>query len=211
MIHDISLTLSPSLVSWPGEDCFQLKKMYDMANGDDCNVTKICMSVHQGTHIDSPCHFLENGATSESLSIESMIGQCVVIDVSSLDVSEIGKAHIEGCNLGECRRVIFKTRNSHLWQTGAGRFDKDFVSLSLEAAEYLHKQGVVLIGIDYLSIEGFSSAEHDVHKLLLSNNVIILEGLDLSNIKAGCYELICLPVKIAGSDGSPARAILRDL
>jgi len=211
MIYDISLTLSPSLISWPGEDYFQLEKMYDMASGDVCNVTKICMSTHQGTHIDSPFHFLENGATSESLPIENMIGQCIVIDLSDIEISEIDRVHIEDYDLDECRRVIFKTRNSHLWHTDTKQFNKDFISLSLEAAEYLHKQGVILIGIDYLSIERFSSAEHDVHKLLLSNDVIILEGLDLSHVKAGCYELICLPVKIAGSDGSPARAILRDL
>jgi len=211
MIYDISLTLSPSLTSWPGEDYFQLEKMYDMTGGDVCNVTKICMSTHHGTHIDSPYHFLEDGATSEGLSIENMIGQCVVIDLSNLDIGEIIKAHIEDYDLDGCHRVIFKTSNSYFWQNDAEQFNKNFVSLSLEAAEYLHKQGVILIGIDYLSIENFSSVEHDVHKLLLSNDVIILEGLDLSSVQGGCYELICLPVKIAGSDGSPARAILRDL
>ena len=209
MIYDISLTLSPDLVSWPGEDAFQLSKMYSIENGDNCNVTELRMSAHQGTHIDSPYHFLNNGSKSESLLIENLIGLCVVIDI--LERNIINKIHVEGYDFSKYKRVIFKTKNSILWESNIKKFEKNFVSLSLEAAKYLHDKGVVLVGIDYLSIEGFSSVTHDVHKLLLGNNIIILEGLNLFNVHAGYYELVCLPIKLAGSDGSPARAILREL
>ena len=127
-----------------------------------------------------------------------------------INFSIINKTNIDKYNYSKYKRVIFKTNNSFLWQDNTKTFDKNFVSLSLEAAQYLHDQEVVLVGIDYLSIEKFSSVTHDVHKLLLSENIIILEGLDLSNICEGLYELICLPIKLAGSDGSPARAILRE-
>jgi len=209
MIYDISLTLSSNLVSWPGEDAFQLSKIHAISNGDNCNVTELHMSTHQGTHIDSPYHFLNNGATSEDLLIENLIGLCVIIDVAESDI--INKAHVDNYDYSKYKRVIFKTKNSILWKNDTKEFDKNFVSLSLEAAQYLYDQGVVLIGIDYLSIEKFSSLTHDVHKLLLGNNIIILEGLNLSDICEGYYELICLPIKLAGSDGSPARAVLRRL
>jgi len=208
-MHDISLTLSDHLVSWPGEDVFRLRKMYSIENGDNCNVTEIRMSAHQGTHIDSPYHFLNNGAKSEDLPIENLIGICIVIDIR--DGNKINKRHVENYDFRECKRVIFKTKNSNLWKSNARGFDKDFVSLSLKAAEYLKDQGIILIGIDYLSIEGYSSIDHNVHKFLLGNNIVILEGLNLSNICERYYELICLPVKIAESDGSPARAILKEL
>ena len=209
MIYDISLTLSSDLVSWPGVDAFQLSKTYAISNGDNCNVTELHMSTHQGTHIDSPYHFLNNGNTSECLTIENLIGTCIVIDVEESDT--INRGHVDKYDYSQYKRVIFKTKNSLLWKSNTKVFDKNFVHLSIEAAQYLYNRGVVLVGIDYLSIEKFSSLTHDVHKLLLDNNIVILEGLDLSDICGGYYELICLPIKLAGSDGSPARAVLREL
>jgi arylformamidase len=209
MIYDISLTLSSNLVSWPGEDAFQLSKIHAISNGDVCNVTELHMSTHQGTHIDSPYHFINNGAKSEDLLVENLIGPCVVIDVEESDI--INKTHVDNYDYNKYKRVIFKTKNSILWKNKIKEFDKNFVSLSLEAAQYLYEQGVILIGIDYLSIEEFSSSTHDVHKLLLNNRIVILEGLDLSDVCEGYYELICLPIRLAGSDGSPARAVLRGL
>lgn len=209
MIYDISLTLSPDLVSWPGEGVFQLNKIHSIEKGDSCNVTEIHMGAHQGTHIDSPYHFLNDSDKSESLLIENLIGLCIVIDVQNDDT--INRSHVENYDFNKCKRVIFKTKNSLLWKTKSKEFDKNFVSLSLKAAEYLCKKGIVLIGIDYLSIEKFSSVDHNVHKLLLSNSISILEGLNLYDIDSGHYELICLPIKLKGSDGSPARAVLRKL
>jgi arylformamidase len=166
------------------------------------------MSTHQGTHIDSPCHFIDDGYTSENINLESLIGLCLVIDVVGYDI--INVEHIDKYDFNKYKRVIFKTNNSLLWKKNIKNFDKNFVSLSFEAAQYLYNKGVILIGIDYLSIEKFSSSAHEVHNLLLGNNVVILEGLNLSDVCEGCYELICLPIKLKGSDGSPARAILRE-
>jgi len=209
MLHDISLTLSPDLVSWPGEDVFQLEKICSIQNGDSCNVTMLRMSTHQGTHIDSPYHFLDHGRKSDDLLLENFIGLCLVVDVKSSNVIE--KHHIDSFNFEKCKRVLFKTKNSDLWNSKSKGFNKNFVALSLEAAKFLNDKGIVLVGIDYLSIESFLSVKHDVHRALLKRDVVILEGLNLSGICEGYYELICLPLKLLGSDGSPARAILREL
>jgi arylformamidase len=209
IIHDISLTLSSELISWPGEGSLELTKIYSISNGDNCNVTKLSLSTHQGTHIDSPHHFIDDGRTSEDINLESLIGLCLVIDVVGCAI--INKEHIDKYDFNKYKRIIFKTNNSSLWKENIKYFDKNFVSLSLEAAQYLYNKGVILVGIDYLSIEEFSSTTHAVHKVLLGNNIVIIEGLNLSDISEGCYELICLPIKLRGSDGSPARAVLREL
>ena len=166
-IHDISLPISSELVSWPGDPPPRLNTVLSIKKGDVCNVTKLEMGVHTGTHIDSPNHFIEGGITTDSMSLEVLMGKCLVIEIttkSNVQVSDL-------INLGIDRyeRILLKTRNSTLLETNSKEFDKNFIALSLEAAEYLVENGVKLIGIDYLSIEAYGVSEHKVHHQLLKN------------------------------------------
>ena len=207
-IYDISLPISPQLVSWPGDPSPKFTNVLSIHNGNNCNVTKLEMGVHTGTHIDAPYHFIENGAKSDEIDLSILLGRCLVIEVLSDHI--INLSDIECYKLENFDRVLFKTSNSNMWKIDTTVFHKNFISLSLDAANHLINGGIKLIGIDYLSIESFNSKTHKVHKKLLSSNVIILEGVDLSDVNAGVYELICLPIKLVGCDGSPVRAILKD-
>ena len=208
-IYDISLPLSQELVTWPGDPPLNLSKAFSIAAGDACNVTKLEMGVHTGTHIDAPYHFVQAGVTTESIPIQTLMGKCLVIEVTTQ--SDIQVADFEGYELQKHKRVLFKTTNSALWESGTKKFDKNFIALSLEAANYLVQAGVVLVGIDYLSIESFGACTHDVHNTLLRNSVTILEGLNLFEVDEGIYDLVCLPLKLIACDGAPARAILKEI
>tara|TARA_B100001013_G_C24609933_1_gene442720 strand:+ start:26 stop:661 length:636 start_codon:yes stop_codon:yes gene_type:complete len=208
-LYDISLPISRELVSWPGDPPPQLYKVLSIREGDACNVTKLEMGVHTGTHIDSPNHFIEGGITTDSMQLEILMGKCLVIEITSqshIEVSDLCENEI-----GNYERLLLKTKNSVHWEKNSKKFDKNFIALSLEAAEYLVESGIKLIGIDYLSIEAYGVSEHKVHHHLLNNQIAILEGLNLSKVDAGEYELICLPLKLVDCDGAPVRAILRDL
>ena len=208
-VYDISLPISSELVSWPGDPPPQLVKVLSINKGDSCNVTKLEMSVHTGTHIDSPNHFIEDGITTDSMQLEVLMGKCLVIEITSK--SNIQVSDLYDFEIGKYERLLLKTKNSVHWENDSNKFDKNFIALSLEAAEYLVKSGIKLIGIDYLSIEAYGVREHKVHHHLLNNQIAILEGLNLSKVDAGEYELICLPLKLVDCDGAPVRAILRDL
>lgn len=209
-IYDISLKISEKMITWPGDPSVKIERTALIANGNTCNVSRINMATHTGTHIDAPYHFLENGNTIEKINLESLMGTCIVLEIdvdNNIKAEDIKKHNISGHS-----RVIFKTKNSELWESNSDNFNKDFISLSQDAAEYLVEKSVELIGIDYLSIESFyCDKKHAVHKILLKNNVIIVEGLNLSSVEPGIYELICLPLKLDGTDGAPARVVLRDI
>lgn len=208
-LYDVSLPLSDSLPTWPGDAPVRLTAIKSIANGDKANLTKIEMGAHSGTHIDAPSHFLRDGATTDSISVDTLIGPCLVIDPDSGMV--IGKKDLEKFNIGGHSRILIKTRNSKMWADNITSFVTDYVSLGIEAAQYLVENNVALVGIDYLSVEVYKSEGAPVHKLLLNNNVVILEGLNLSGVKAGVYELICLPLSLQGREGSPARVVLREM
>jgi len=165
------------------------------------------MGSHCGTHIDAPSHFEENGKTIDRISPEDLIGDVMVCEIT--DNEKIGLNDLKLLRLENIKRVIFKTVNSTYWKLHT--FKRDFVYLTKDAAQYLVDNGIKLVGIDYLSIEKFESRQAETHHILLQNNVIIIEGLDLSGIKAGNYELIALPLKIKDGDGSPARVILKSI
>jgi arylformamidase len=181
-----------------------------MADGDQANVSLLRFGAHTGTHVDAPAHFIEGGAKVDSLSLETLIGEAIVVEIP-LDACSIAPEHLTECDLSGVERVLFKTRNSGFWHDPENRFRTDFTYLETEAAVWLVEAGVRLVGIDYLSIERFGSKEFETHRTLLSKGVIILEGLDLQQVAPGRYELICLPIKLAGGcgDGAPARAVLR--
>ena len=164
---------------------------------------------HTGTHVDAPAHFIEGAAKIESLPLEVLIGEAQVIEVPD-DVQVIDKEFVTAQCSPAIPRVLFKTRNSAFWSEP--EFHTDFAYLDLEAAQSLVEQGIKLVGIDYLSIEKFGSPKHETHLALLSHDVVILEGLNLTDVPAGNYELICLPLRLRSSkgDGAPARVVLRN-
>jgi len=183
-----------------------MKRLSSIASGGSSNVTEISMSCHTGTHVDAPDHFLNNGKTVENLSIDLLFGRAYVLhlpDVDLITASVLMNADIPP----RTRRLLFKTRNSEYWANGGTDFQKDFVGLSVDAAELLVERNVRLVGIDYLSIAPYELGI-PVHTILLNAGVVIVEGLDLSMVSQGRYTLHCLPLKLGGADGAPARAVL---
>jgi len=206
-IHDISLTISPDLPIWPGDPGLELEKVSSMDEGADVNVTRIGAAVHLGTHVDAPHHFLNDGRTVEGLSLEVLTGPCYVLQLPD-GVDAITAEVLERSEItSDMKRILFGTSNSHLWAKGEKEFQTDFVAITEDGAEWLVERGVQLVGVDYLSVAPYSDSV-PTHKVLLEAGVVIVEGLNLSAVMRGFYDLYCLPLKIAGSDGAPARAIL---
>ncbi len=208
-IYDVTLPLSPTLPSWPGDPPLQTELVSSIEAGANANVTKLTMSVHSGTHLDAPCHFLRDGATVESLPLDVLIGPAYVVripdEVTFLDSHILAAAAIPT----DASRVLFKTRNSSLWTRGVREFQTDFAAIPEDGACWLAARGVRLVGIDYLSVAPYRKGT-PTHQILLQAGVVIVEGLDLSNVEAGVYEMYCLPLKLSGADGAPARVILID-
>jgi arylformamidase len=207
--YDVTVPFSPELPIYPGDPAVQISPVASLAAGDICTVSHLSFGSHTGTHVDPPAHFIAGMATLDELPLEVLIGPARVVEVG--EISAIDVATIAAANLTGVERVLFKTRNSRLWQADVREFAKEFVYLETEAAELLVELGVKLVGIDYLSIEKYNFDQPTTHYALLRNNVIIVEGLNLAKVPAGNYELICLPLKIKNGDGGPARVVLREL
>ena len=206
-IFDISLTLSPTLPTWPGDPGIELELVESMDKGATANVTRMDMGVHTGTHVDAPHHFLNDGRTVEQLPLEVLTGPCYVLQLPD-GVEAITSEVLARCEItSDMKRVLFGTRNSHLWAKGETGFQTDFVAITEDGAEWLVERGVQLVGVDYLSVAPYEEGA-PTHEILLKAGVVVVEGLNLSKVMRGFYELYCLPLKIAGSDGAPARAIL---
>lgn len=207
-IYDISLTYTEDLPTWPGDPTIQLKQISSIKNGDLANVTELSMCVHAGTHIDAPDHFLGNGKTVEDIPLELMVGSAAVIEIPALGT--ISAADIKAAQIpDDVKRILIKTSNSEYWAAGNRKFQEDFIAPDGEAAKTLVDMGMEVIGVDYLSVAPFNDPEL-THKILLEAGVLVIEGLDLSRIDPGEYTLLCLPLKIGGSDGAPARVLLMD-
>jgi arylformamidase len=206
-IHDISLTISADMPVWPGDPPVQLTQVEFMDRGDNANVTRLSMSAHTGTHVDAPHHFLNDGRTVENLPLDVLIGPCFVEQLPD-PVEAITAEVLERQSLGEgTTRVLFGTGNSHYWTAGQRDFQRDFVAVTEGGAKWLVDHGIRLVGVDYLSVAPFGDST-PTHRVLLEAGVVILEGLNLAQVPRGFYELYCLPLKLAGCDGAPARAIL---
>lgn len=205
-IYDISLTLSPQSIRWVTAQPLELIERKRMSRGDTNNSSSVHTSVHAGTHVDAPFHFVADGQTIESLPLETFIGPARVCAVEA--GSHITAADVRRADLVNETRVLFKTRNSTLLKKGV--YDPAFAPFSVEAAEALVALGVKLVGLDYLSAAA-ATEQVPVHRAFLDRGVILLEGVDLSAVPPGRYELFCPPVKLAGSDGAPCRAVLREL
>lgn len=204
--YDITLTITPQMIVWPGDPSVNIKRISSIASGDHANISQMTMSCHTGTHVDAPDHFLNNGKTVEGLSLDLLVGRAYVLhlpDVSLITASVLMQADIPP----RTRRLLFKTRNSDYWSKGNSEFHTDFVGLSVDAAELLVSRNVKLVGIDYLSIAPYKLGTA-VHTILLDAGVVVIEGLDLSQVSQGRYTLHCLPLKLGGADGAPTRCIL---
>lgn len=204
-IYDVTVPISGQMSIYAGDPPAQVESAKRLAGGDSANVSHLAFGAHSGTHVDAPNHFIEGARRVDQLDFEKLMGPCRVISIPT-DVQTIEPEHFD--DVSDIKRVIFKTKNSAFWNDSA--FHSDFAHISPASAEALVERGVVLVGIDYLSIEKFHSGDHAVHKTLLGKEIIILEGLDLRAVEPGNYELICLPLKYIGGegDGAPARTLL---
>ena len=206
MFIDVSMDIEDGMLHWPSDPEVEIDDYSDIKKGAASNNSKITCGVHTGTHMDAPRHFIDDGVGVDRFNLNTLIGQCRVIDVP-VDISPISKEFLEPINIKNGDRILFKTKNSEWINNGDRNFHTDYVCVNPEAAKYMVEKGVMLVGVDYLSVEGYHVG-HDTHKTLLGAGVIVIEGLNLLNVSAGDYKLIALPVKIKDSNGAPARVIL---
>lgn len=209
---DISVPLRDGMVHWPGDPPVRIRKVKEIGRAasvsrpSSCDLSLLSMGSHTGTHMDAPGHFLKGGRTIDRLPLEAVIGPARVIPIRHPEEIRVEELHRHRIRRGE--RILFKTRNSaRCWNSN--RFVKDFVHLTAESARYLAGLRLRCVGVDYLSVGGYKKDGADVHRTLLGAGIWIIEGLNLKNARPGRYELICLPLKIWGGDGAPARAILK--
>ena len=203
---DISVSLHSGMVHWPDNPPVKIERLKDMNRGAVCNVSVMSLGAHTGTHMDAPLHFFKNGKSLDKLPLEATIGPARVVEIKDREM--VRPDELRAHNLRRGERILFKTRNSsRCWKTDA--FVENFVYISREAAQYLVDRGIRTIGVDYLSVGGFRRDGLETHRILLGAEVWIIEGINLSKVKPGGYELVCLPLKVLGSDGAPARALLR--
>jgi arylformamidase len=208
-IHDISVPVSPSLPVWPGDPAVVLEKVSSMDAGAHDNVSRLACGVHTGTHVDAPHHFMNDHRTVEMLALDVLVGPALVVELP-LDARLVTADVLEQAAIpAGTERVLLKTANSQLWARGENAFFTDFVGVSEDGAEWLVSHAIKLVGIDYLSVAPFHQSI-PTHRALLGAGVIVVEGLDLSAISPGSYGLYCLPLKLVGSDGAPARVILTE-
>jgi arylformamidase len=205
-IYDISIPISPTMPTYPGDPAVTIEPMLQIAQGDAANVSRLTLGNHTGTHVDPPVHFIPGGKTVDQLDLKVLVGAARVVDLTRVEheitANDLARARIPRGTT----RLLFKTRNSLLWDRT--EFVKNFVGIAWDAAEWLVEHRIKLIGIDYLSVETFGAREPRTHRTLLGANIIVVEGLNLAGIKPGKYTFIGLPLKIKAGDGAPARAIL---
>jgi arylformamidase len=205
---DVSVTVRHGMPHWPDNPAVILERAMDIGRGDESNVSHLAMGVHTGTHMDGPVHFLHGAAGLDQMPLSATMGVARVVEIDDPREVTVGELRAHALRQGE--RILFRTANSpRCWQTD--EFVEDFVSISEAAALHLAEAGVRTVGIDYLSVGGYRADGARIHRILLNAGIWIIEGLDLSAVRGGSYEMICLPVKLHDSDGAPARAILRPL
>ena len=204
-IIDITRGIKNGMLVWPGDEAAQIGWESRIADGEISNVSSIQIGAHVGTHIDMPLHFIEGGKTMDDLDLSKMIGKAIVVEVPQ--GRQIDGEFLESLNLDEVSRILFKTSNGCFWDDSPITFVEDYTGIEPSAAEWLAAHGCQLVGIDYLSIAPYDDAE-TTHKILLTNDVVILETLDLRKVEPGEAELICLPLKLEGREAAPCRAVL---
>jgi arylformamidase len=204
---DISVPLHNGMATWPGDQVFQMRRDRSMNQGDELNLSQITASVHTGTHMDAPVHFVKDGASIDQIPLDAVMGLARVIAIAN--PHEIPVNELEAANIVAGERILFKTANSErAWKTN--EFQKDFIAIPEDSAKFLAERKPVLVGVDYLSIGPFSDGG-PTHRAMLGAGIWVVEGLKLHGIEPGEYELACLPLKLVGSDGAPARAVIRKI
>ena len=203
---DISVPIYSGMVHWPGDPAVRIDRVQDLARGDVANVSRLEMGAHTGTHMDAPRHFLADGVGLDEMPLDATIGTARVIRIEHPQV--LLPAELAGHDLQAGERVLFRTRNSErCWSND--QFVEDFVYISAAAAEFLVQRRVRTVGIDYLSVGGYAHDGVATHQILLGAGIWLIEGLNLAAVKPGAYDLVCLPLRVRGADGAPARAALR--
>jgi arylformamidase len=203
-IHDITVPLAPGLPAFPGDPPLEIQVLQQAGEGSH-GLARLHLTTHSGTHVDAPAHFVAGGATVDALPLEILIGKCRVVELPGRE--RVERSELEALDLRDDLRVLLKTRMSgQLLKAG---YQEDHVYLTRDAALYLAQAGLKLVGFDYLSIDRFGDSSYPAHHALLGAGVVIVEGLDLSEVEPGEYEMACLPLRVAGGDGAPARVVLR--
>lgn len=190
------------MATWPGDQTFTTTPASRMTRGDSCNVTEFAMTTHCGTHFDAPWHFVAEGIRIDEVDPALFFGDALLIELPGIDL-------IRAENLGQAplpRRVLFKTRNTHIPDDSP--FREDFVGLAPDAAQRIVDDGCRLVGVDYLSVAPFNQSGDETHHLLLANNVLVIEGLRFNGLSSGTYQFVALPLPLSGLDGSPCRAFI---
>jgi arylformamidase len=201
---DVTIPLDANLPTYPGNVPFALEATKRIADGGSSNVSSMRVSLHSGTHVDAPRHFFDTAAGVDGLPLEMLLGRTRVIEVTTRrgigpdDLSSIAAEDV---------RVLLKTHNSRLW--GSPEFQPQYTGITQAGARHLVDHGVKVLGIDYLSVEEFKAPGAPAHRVLLGGGTIVIEGLNLRDVEPGVYEMFCLPLRIVGADGAPARVVLR--
>jgi arylformamidase len=211
-ILDVSLPVHRGMLVYPGDPTVELAPAQRIERGDPSNVSTLRLGTHTGTHVDPPAHFLPGGPTVDALPLGILVGPAVVLDLREVE-GAIGPADLDRIALPDgVERVLLRTANSDLWGRPAGAaFPDSWIGMAAEGARWMVGRGVRLAGIDFLSIEppdtgvgvGFPT-----HRALLEAGIVVVEGLDLREVPAGTYQLLCLPLPVIGGDGAPARVVL---
>jgi arylformamidase len=202
---DVSRPLAEGMIHWPGDLPYQLERVAEITEPGDCNLSELHTGVHAGTHIDAPLHFIADGEDVASLSLDLLCGSAIVVHAK--EPRDVGVSDLEPVGIERGDRVLLRTVNEHLWQRPA--FDESFVGISGEAASWLAARKVAAVGVDYLSIDRFHDSARPAHHRLLGAGIIVIEGVDLAGVNPGRYEMVALPLRMIGAEGSPARVILR--
>ena len=207
---DISYGISEGMIHWPMSPIYpHIDWVYHPSKGHEVTMSHININVHSGTHVDAPRHFYPEGTTIDQMPLDAIIGTARIIEIK--DKESIKPEELETYDIQPDERILFKTRNSELYKLE--KFVDDYVYITTEAAHYLKDKKISVVGIDYQAIGTIKDKQNlfDVHKIILGAGIWVIETIDLSAVKAGRYEIICLPLKIADGDGGPARAIVRPL
>jgi arylformamidase len=202
---DVSVSIDSNLATYPGNTPFTLEAIKRLVRGDSSNVSTLHLSAHAGTHVDAPRHFFDDGGGVEALPLEMLCGRTRVIELTTR--RSVTAEDLAPFDLSEDVRLLLKTHNSRLW--GTREFHTDFIGVTEGGARFLVDRGVKVLGIDYLSVEQYKTPGAPAHHVLLGGGTIVIEGLNLRDVDPGIYEMFCLPLPVVGSDGAPARVVLR--
>ena len=205
-VYDISVRLGDESIDYPGDTPYSRELIWNIKDSNICDLSKLVMSAHSGTHVDTPAHFIEGAGTLDSYTIQDFILPAQVVNIE--DNEAIRPAELKNVNIEPGDALLFKTDNSVSGRCNTSNFSESFVYLSSEAAELCVEKEASLVGIDYITIEKYGDEAFPAHRRILGNNILVLEGINLREVRQGRYTLLCLPLKIKGGEASPVRAVL---